>query len=72
LTYNKLDKVLKSDLDWDVILIGGNNLKPYTIINDDLVKISNCQTSTAYIIKANYYDKLIKNLKEGYSLGNSY
>ena len=58
-TLQKLNNILKSNIDWDVILLGGNNFKPYTVINDDCVKVNNCQVRCAYIVKRSYYDKLI-------------
>ena len=38
---------------------------PYTKINDYGVQIKKCQTTTGYLVKQNYYDKLIKNFEEG-------
>lgn len=58
-TLQKLNNIFKSNIEWDVILLGGNNFKPYTVINDDCVKVNNCQCCTAYIVKKSYYDKLI-------------
>lgn len=64
-TYNKLDRILNSGLGWDVILLGGNNYKPYTKISDDIVKVNNCQSRASYLVNSNYYDKLLQNFKEG-------
>jgi glycosyl transferase family 25 len=50
---------------WDVLIIGGNNVPPYTTITDYLIQISNCQTTTGYIVREHYYDVLIQNIKEG-------
>jgi len=50
---------------WDVLIIGGNNVPPYTTITDYLIQISNCQTTTGYIVREHYYDVLIQNMKEG-------
>lgn len=63
-TYNKLEKILNSNLSWDVIFLGGNNAIPYTKISNDLIKVTNCQTRTAYLVNSSYYDKLIKNFEE--------
>lgn len=49
----------------DVILLAGNNVPPYIRIDDSCVKVSRCQTTTGYIVKQHYYDKLIANIKEG-------
>ena len=49
----------------DVVLLAGNNVPPYTRIDDSCVKVSRCQTTTGYIVKQHYYDKLIANIKDG-------
>lgn len=51
--------------NWDVLIIGGNVVPPYTKITDYLIKINNCQTTTGYIVKEHYYNVLINNFKEG-------
>ena len=52
------------DLQWDVCIIGGNNVPPYEQINEFFVRVHNCQTTTGYIVKKHYYDVLISNFKE--------
>jgi glycosyl transferase family 25 len=54
-----------SNIDWDVILIAGNNMLPYKPINNTCIQVYNCQTTTGYIVKKDYYDTLINNYKEG-------
>ena len=61
----QINKFLKFNKSWDVILIAGNNHKPYIKISDYCVKTFRCQTTTGYIVKSSYYDKLIQNYKEG-------
>jgi len=61
----QINKFLDSDINWDVVLIAGNNMLPYKPINDMCIQIYNCQTTTGYIVRKNYYDKLIQNYKEG-------
>jgi len=51
--------------NWDVLIVGGNNVPPYVQKTDYLIKISNCQTTTGYIVREHYYDVLIQNMKEG-------
>jgi glycosyl transferase family 25 len=51
--------------DWDVILLAGNNLPPYKRINDYCVQVTQCQTTTGYIVASHYYDILIENMKGG-------
>jgi glycosyl transferase family 25 len=66
-TNKTLNNVLNSGIDWDVIILGGNNYQPYTKINEDCVKVNNCQTTTAYLVKQSYYDTLINNWEDGLS-----
>jgi glycosyl transferase family 25 len=56
---------LNSLSTWDVILIAGNNIRPYTRINDSCVKIVNTQTTTGYMVKNHYFSVLLENMKEG-------
>jgi len=62
---NQLTGLLRSGESWDVILIAGNNLPPYKKVNYFCVQVLQCQTTTGYIVKADYYDILINNMKEG-------
>ena len=59
----QLNGFLKNVDKWDVVLLGGNNIKEYSITNDYSVKVSWCQTTTGYIVKKEYYDTLIENFK---------
>jgi len=52
------------NIQWDVLIIGGNNCPPYTQIADYCIKVERCQTTTGYIVKKHYYDTLINNFKE--------
>jgi glycosyl transferase family 25 len=61
----QLKEFLESNINWDVVLIAGNNMIPYTPINNNCIKIFNCQTTTGYIVKKEYYDILINNYKTG-------
>jgi hypothetical protein len=38
---------------------------PYQPIDETCIKVSNCQTTTGYIVKKHYYDTLIENYKKG-------
>jgi GR25 family glycosyltransferase involved in LPS biosynthesis len=62
---NSLNNFLSSGENFDVILFAGNNMGPYNKINDFGVQIKKCQTTTGYLVKQHYYDKLIKNFEEG-------
>jgi glycosyl transferase family 25 len=66
-TIQSLNNVLNSGIDWNVILLGGGNFQPYTKINKDCVKVENCNTATAYLVKQSYYDTLINNWEDGLS-----
>lgn len=66
-TNKTLNNILKSEIDWDVILLGGNNYEPYTKVNEDCIKVNNCQCCTAYLVKQSYYDTLISNWEKGLS-----
>ena len=51
--------------EWDVILLGGNNIPPYKIIDETCVQVSRCQTTTGYIVNGHYIQKLMENVKLG-------
>jgi glycosyl transferase family 25 len=61
-----LNNFLETQTHFDVLLISGNNFKPYIQINENSIKITNCQTTTGYIVKNHYYDTLINHLKIGF------
>jgi glycosyl transferase family 25 len=52
------------DQEWDVLVLGGNNKKPYREVNDYCIRVLDLQTSTAYIVQKHYYDTLIQNMSE--------
>lgn len=51
--------------NWDVLLLGGNNIPPYQQIDETCIRVSHCQTTTCYLVNGHYYDTLIENIKEG-------
>jgi len=53
------------DINWDVLIIGGNNVPPYQKVQPYCARVLNCQTTTGYIVKSDFYDVLIDNFKEG-------
>ena len=53
---------------WDVLLIGGNNFKPYERFADYAIHVHFCATTTGYIVARHYYDTLLENFKEGVRL----
>ena len=64
---SQLDKFFNSLLknSWDVILIAGNNMPPYEKVDDTCVKVSQCQTTTGYLVNGHYIEKLLNNVKMG-------
>jgi GR25 family glycosyltransferase involved in LPS biosynthesis len=67
-----MNNFLGSGVDWDVILLAGNNVGRYRSskkvdkIEDVIaVQIQACQTTTGYLVKSHYYDTLLNNFKEG-------
>ena len=64
---SKLESFLETH-SWDVLLVGGINHKPFIDVDDTCVKITNCNSTTGYIVKAAYYDKLINNIMNGLNL----
>jgi len=50
--------------NFDVLLIGGNNLPPYQRIDETCVKVTMCQTTTGYLVQKHYYKALIANIRE--------
>ena len=64
LLLENIAKFETSGLDWEVLIIGGNNVPPYTQISDFCICVTNNQTTTGYIVKQEFYDTLIANFKE--------
>jgi len=64
---SQLNNFLKNHQEWDVVLIAGNNMPPYDKIDNTCVKVSRCQTTTGYLVRSHYYDKMIENYREGIS-----
>ncbi len=52
--------------NFDVLLFGGNCINNgFKPIDDTCVKVLYCQTTTGYLVKNHYYDKLLLNFKSG-------
>ena len=62
---NIINRILKSEVEWDVLLLSGNNFKPNKVETDDYFIVNTCYTTTAYIVRQSFYDTFIENLKEG-------
>ena len=61
----QLSSFLSKHKSWDVVLVGGNNVPPYTKIDDTCIKVSTCQTTTGYLVNGHYFDTLIENFRSG-------
>ena len=64
----QVNKFLQNNKEWDVLLIAGNNVPPYRVVDETCVQVSWCQTTTGYLIRKQYYDTLIANIKEGINM----
>jgi GR25 family glycosyltransferase involved in LPS biosynthesis len=53
------------NINWDVLIIGGNTLPPFDQTTDFCARTYNCQTTTGYVVNSHYYDTLINNFREG-------
>tara|TARA_B000000557_G_C20793657_1_gene452242 strand:+ start:491 stop:1108 length:618 start_codon:yes stop_codon:yes gene_type:complete len=64
--YNeKLNRFFNKKIDYDVLMIAGNIRKPIEFLDNETMRIKKSFTTTGYIVKQNYYDKLINNIKRG-------
>jgi len=54
------------EIEWDVMLVGGNSAPPYESIptTTHCVRVFNCQTTVGYIVRRHYYATLLKNFRE--------
>lgn len=61
----QVNKFLSNHSDFDVILVAGNNRPPHREIDDTCIQVTQCQTTTGYLVKNHYFDTLIANYREG-------
>jgi glycosyl transferase, family 25 len=54
-------------INWDVLIIGGNNARPYQIVEEYCSRVFYCRTTTGYIVKKHMYDILLDNFNESVS-----
>lgn len=64
---NQMNLFLHNQKEWDVVLLGGNNVPPYRHVDPSCVQVSFCQTTTGYLIKNHYFETLINNIRLGIS-----
>jgi glycosyl transferase, family 25 len=61
-----LDTFLKNRKnEWDVVLFAGNNIPPYSKIDETCIRVSSCQTTTGYMVNGHYIKTLMENIKTG-------
>jgi GR25 family glycosyltransferase involved in LPS biosynthesis len=61
----QMNTFLTKHNDWDVVIIGGNNVPPYQNIDETCVRVFSCQTTTGYLVNGHYFDTLIENFRTG-------
>ena len=62
---NNVNTFLSRNKTFDVLLLAGNNIPPYTTIDETCIKVSSCQTTTGYLVQKHYFDTLIQNYRDG-------
>jgi len=60
-----LRNFLEGNIDFDVLLLAGNLRNPIKKITNNILKVYRSFTTTGYIVKEHYYDKIINNIKYG-------
>ena len=64
--YNEmLNRFFNKKIDYDVLMIAGNIRKPIEFLDNETMRIRKSFTTTGYIVKQHYYDKLINNIQRG-------
>jgi|TARA_B110000116_G_C16795153_1_gene566192 glycosyl transferase family 25 len=58
------DNFMNSKIEYDVFLLSGNLRPPAIKITESIVRVYKSFTTTGYIVKSHYYDKMIKNIQE--------
>jgi GR25 family glycosyltransferase involved in LPS biosynthesis len=61
----QMNKFFSKNMSWDVLLLAGNNMLPYSAVDNTCIQVGHCLTTTGYIVQNHYFDTLIKNYKEG-------
>jgi GR25 family glycosyltransferase involved in LPS biosynthesis len=64
---NQMNLFLHNQKEWDVLLLGGNNVPPYREVDTTCIQVSFCQTTTGYLVKNHYFETLINNIRLGIS-----
>lgn len=64
----QLNLFLKNYTHFDVVMLGGNNIPPFNIVDNTCIKINKCQTTCAYLVNGHYLHTLANNIKQGIKL----
>lgn len=62
---SQMNTFFSKNMSWDVLLLAGNNMLPYSAVDNTCIQVGHCLTTTGYIVQNHYFDTLIKNYKEG-------
>ena len=65
--WEKMNKFFNDNIDYDILLIG-YNINSSNSYNNELSKVLDSQTTSAYLVNNKFYDRLIENFTEGYKL----
>ena len=65
LVHNVNEFLKRFNDDWDVIILSGNNFRPFHVDSPEFIRVANCQCCTSYIVQRHYYDTLIRNFDDG-------
>jgi len=65
---SSLSRFLASGRAFDVLMLAGNNMGPFRIEDDTCLQVRRCFTTTGYLVREAYYDRLIDNIEKGLEL----
>jgi len=62
---SQINAFLSKSHSWDVLLLAGNNMLPYSPFDNTCIQVMHCLTTTGYIVQNHYFDTLIDHFKTG-------
>lgn len=65
---SSINNIFNSQIEWDVLLLGGLNFKPWIKKHANCLQVLNCETTTCYLVKQNYFLRLLENFRTGLKL----
>ena len=69
---DSLNNILANYDNWDVILLGGNNLQPFRQLDSSCIHVGRCLTTTGYIVNNHYFSTIINNINTGLTMLQQY